>query len=289
MDPDALLRWYRPRRRRYPWRRPRPDPYHVLVSEVMLQQTQAPRVVPAFRSFIARFPSVSALAIAPRREVLSAWGGLGYNRRAVWLSEAARRIVGEHGGRIPDDPDDLLRLPGIGPYTAAAVAAIAYGVPAPAIDTNARRVVARAALGIDGSEASPSNLRRAARRWMDGAQPGAWNQAVMDLGRDVCRPIPACEACPLSAECAFVASGRMPAARRPGKSERFEGSFRQLRGAIVRVLRERPSASIDELSRLIAQPAARVVEAVDALDADGLVSVAGLSGGIGARRVRLPG
>src|SRR5437870_13391893 len=106
----------------YPWRRPRPDPYHVLVSEVMLQQTQAARVAPAFRTFIRRFPSVRALASASRREVLSMWAGLGYNHRAIWLVESARRIVQQHGGVVPSQPEVLARLPGIGPYTASAVA-----------------------------------------------------------------------------------------------------------------------------------------------------------------------
>src|SRR5436309_1877986 len=128
----ALLAWYEPRRLAYPWRR-RPDPYRVLVSEVMLQQTQAARVAPAFTGFMRRFPTVRALARATRADVVRAWGTLGYNRRAVSLSDAARAIVARHGGRIPSDQDALLVLPGVGPYTAAAVASLAFGVAVPAI------------------------------------------------------------------------------------------------------------------------------------------------------------
>ena len=129
MDPAPLLAWYRRRRRSYPWRQARPDPYLVLVSEFMLQQTQAARVVPAFGSFVASFPTVKALARASRRDVLQAWSGLGYNRRAVRLRETAVKIVGEHRGGVPSDPAILAALPGIGPYTAAAVASIAFGSP----------------------------------------------------------------------------------------------------------------------------------------------------------------
>jgi A/G-specific adenine glycosylase len=268
---EPLLEWYRPRQRLYPWRRPVPDPYHVLVSEVMLQQTQAARVAPAFRAFIHRFPSVFILASASRREVLSAWAGLGYNRRAVWLSESARRIAREHDGVVPSQPEVLARLPGIGPYTAAAVASIAYGVPVPAVDTNVRRVVARAVLGRDGSESSPPEVRRAAAGWMQGADPADWNQAVMDLGRDICRPKPRCERCPMARSCAFRLAGRTPVVRPPLAGPRFEGSFRQLRGAIIRILRERPSASIAALSAATSQPADRVVSAVAALQTEGLV------------------
>jgi A/G-specific adenine glycosylase len=267
---EPLLDWYRPKRRLYPWRRSRPNPYHVLVSEVMLQQTQAARVVPAFRAFIRRFPSVSILASASRREVLSAWAGLGYNRRAFWLSETARRIVVEHQGEIPSEPDALARLPGIGPYTAAAVASLAYGLPVPAVDTNVRRVVARAVLGRDGFEPSLPDVRRAAAGWMQEADPADWNQAVMDLGREICRPKPRCERCPLAPSCAFRLSGRTPV-RQGRTASPYEGSFRQLRGAIVRILREQSSATVAELFGLTCQPADRVVEAVSALAADGLV------------------
>ncbi|HEX9235545.1 MAG TPA: A/G-specific adenine glycosylase, partial [Actinomycetota bacterium] len=132
-DQDALLAWFEPRRRLYPWRGVS-DPYRILVSEVMLQQTQASRVIPAYERFTKFFPTVERLAAAPAAEVIEAWSGLGYNRRAVSLWRAAQAIVSEHGGRVPSDPGSLCRLPGVGPYTAAAVAAVAHGRPVPAID-----------------------------------------------------------------------------------------------------------------------------------------------------------
>jgi A/G-specific adenine glycosylase len=273
----------------YPWRRPHPDPYHVLVSEVMLQQTQVARIVPAFEAFVRRFPSIRALAAARRRDVLSAWAGLGYNRRAVWLSASARVIVREHLGVVPSAPEDLLKLPGVGPYTAAAVAAIAYGVSVPAVDTNVRRVVARARLGVDGSKGSARALHQAAARWMGGSDPAEWNQAVMDLGREICRPTPRCESCPLARSCAFRLAGGVPAPRRPAKGGPFEGSFRQLRGAVIRVLRERSSASIAQLAGVLAEPDGRVAAAVTALHADGLVEAdAAARRGSPVGRVRFP-
>jgi A/G-specific adenine glycosylase len=214
-----LLRWYEPRRRAYPWRS-RPTPYRVLVSEFMLQQTQAPRVVPAFRAFVRRFPSVAALAAAPRRDVVSAWSGLGYNRRAVSLHDAARLIVADHSGRIPRDADVLQKLPGVGPYTASAVASVAFGEPESAVDTNVRRIVSRVHFGVDTGDVAERDVDDAARRWLDPSDPGAWNQALMDLGREVCRPAPRCDQCPLAGDCAFRSSGapaRAPATRRMPK------------------------------------------------------------------------
>jgi len=252
----------------------------------MLQQTQAARVVPAFRSFIRRFPTVEELAVASRRDVLTAWSGLGYNRRAAALSDAACGIVAEHGGAVPSDPAVLTTLPGVGPYTAAAIASIAFGAPVPAVDTNVRRVVARAVLGVDGRDASAVEVDRAARVVMDGIDPAVWNQAVMDLGREVCRPVPRCPECPLRVRCAFRRRGlaAVPrAATQAGQSpaSRFEGSARQLRGAIVRILVERPSVTIASLCHATGRSPRRVATAVRALSAEGLVSAgaAALAGG----------
>jgi A/G-specific adenine glycosylase len=283
----ALLAWYRPRRRAYPWRA-RPTPYRVLVSEVMLQQTQAARVAPAFRRFVRRFPSLRSLASAPRREVIREWAGFGYNRRAVALAEAARAIVRDHGGRVPREPEILRTLRGVGPYTAAAVASLGYGEPVPALDVNVRRVVARARLGAEPTEASASAVEAAARAWLDRRDPGTWNQALMDLGREVCRPVPRCGACPIAAGCRFRRSGQTPSppARRQG---RFEGSLRQVRGGIVAALRDRRSMSLEALARSLGEPVDRVRVAVRGLAADRLVkagpsALAGQPNG----RVRLP-
>ena len=200
-----LLAWFRTNGPVYPWRERERDPYAVLVSEVMLQQTQASRVVEAFPVFMDRFPDVGSLAEASRGDVLRAWGGLGYPRRAASLHEAARRIVRDHDGSVPSDLSALLALPGIGPYTAAAVTSIAYGAPVAAIDTNVRKVMARLEFAAEPDEVADTDVVEAASRWLAREAPGDWNQAVMNLGREVCRPTPRCDACPLAGACAFRA------------------------------------------------------------------------------------
>ena len=268
---DELLAWFRPRRRAFPWRRRR-DPYAILVSEIMLQQTQAPRAAAAFVSFMETFPTVAHLAAAPRSAVVTTWDGLGYNRRAVALSQAARVIADEHGGRVPRDPESLRRLPGVGPYTASAVASIAYGVPVPAIDTNVARVVSRARLGSEAHESPRADIAAAAEAWIHPRRPGDWNQALMDLGREVCRPEPRCPACPLAARCTFARAGRRPA-RPPIRSATFEGSDRQVRGSVVRLLRSARgrSMSLSTLAARTGHSEARVAASVSTLAADGLI------------------
>jgi len=241
-----------------------------LVSEVMLQQTQAGRVVPAFRSFLRRFPTVRTLAAASRRDVVLEWGRLGYNRRAVRLSEAARAIVRDHGGRIPRDPATLRELPGVGPYTAAAVASLGFGEPVAAIDTNVRRVVARVHLGVDGHEAPARQVWALADAWLDRDDPITWNQAVMDLGREVCRPTPRCDACPLARVCRFRLAGSIAARGHPRQGP-FEGSTRQVRGAVVRALRSHPSLTRTRLADETGFAPERIEAAVGTLTTDGLV------------------
>jgi A/G-specific adenine glycosylase len=269
----ALRAWYAPRRGAYPWRETR-DPYAIWVSEVMLQQTQASRVVPAYCAFLARFPSVGALAAASRRDVVRAWDGLGYNRRAVWLSEGARTIVREHGGRVPRDPEMLRRLPGVGPYTAAAVSSMAFGQPVAVVDTNVRRVVARVHLGVDGRRAETRTVQVLAQAWLDRDDPFTWNQAVMDLGRQVCRPRPRCDVCPIARVCAFRRSGAI-AVRGSGTKDTFEGSSRQVRGAIVRALRSHEALSPSRLTAETGFDPELVDAAVVGLAADGLVERSG--------------
>jgi A/G-specific adenine glycosylase len=267
---SALLTWFEGRRDRYPWRRIA-DPYAVLVSEVMLQQTQAARVAPHFERFMARFPHVGSLAEARRSDVVREWDGLGYNRRAVSLSEAARAIVREHGAIVPSEPMALRSLPGVGPYTAAAVSSIAFGVPVAAVDTNARRVVARVRGGIEASSLDPREIDRLAQQWLAPDAPGDHNQAVMDLGRECCRPVPRCDACPLMATCrsAFRVPRARPARRRA--VDAFDGSTRQLRGAVVRALRGR-RRSLASLSSITGVELERVHAAVASLARDGVVS-----------------
>jgi A/G-specific adenine glycosylase len=282
---SPLRRWYGDRRRAYPWRVVR-DPYRVLVSEVMLQQTQAARVVPAYRSFVRAFPTVRALAGASRADVLRTWAGLGYNRRAVALHDAARVVVRDHGGRLPADPATLQGLPGVGPYTATAVASIAFGRSVAAIDTNVARVVRRAVLGRD--KAKRAEIETAARDWLDRSDPGGWNQAVMDLGREVCRAVPLCDRCPLAPGCAFLRVGA-PVTRSARREPRFEGSSRQLRGAIVGLLRDRGTATVGTVAAVTGRASSEIARALATLSRDGLV-VAGAAALAGRPRgrIRLP-
>lgn len=254
----------------------------------MLQQTQAARVAPAFERFLSAFPSVRSLAAASRGDVVRSWDGLGYNRRAIALSDAARTIVRDHDGLVPSDPQLLRALPGIGPYTADAVASISFGVPVPALDTNVRRVVARVRLGLEPHEAPGARVRTAAEEWLDRDDPGPWNEALMDLGREVCRPRPRCDVCPLSAGCRFLATDGIPRAA-PRRQQPFEGSSRQVRGAVVRHLRRTTSATLRSIATLTGFDRERVRHAVGELHREGLV-VAGPAAidGRTAGRVRLP-
>jgi A/G-specific adenine glycosylase len=274
--PD-LLSWFEPRRAAYPWRL-RGDPYAVLVSEVMLQQTQAARVAPAFDRFMKVFPTVGSLAAASQADVLRVWSGLGYNRRAVALSNAARAILRDHGAVVPAEPQVLSRLPGVGPYTAAAVASLAYGRQVAALDTNVRRVVARSVLGAEPDEVRTAEIREAADGAIDRGDPGGWNQAVMDLGREVCRPEPRCSRCPLAPSCRFIRAGRSRTVRRRGASS-YEGSTRQLRGRVVRTLRDGPM-TMGGLGERVGQPPRVLALVVERLQEEGLVqaSLAALAG-----------
>src|SRR5215208_624977 len=220
-DPVALLDWYARVMRPLPWRATR-DPYALLVSEVMLQQTQAARVVPYYEAFLARFPDAATLAAAPARDVLAAWSGLGYNRRALAL-QAAARVVAERGW-----PADLTELPGVGQYTAAAVGSFAWDRQQAAVDTNVRRVFER----HDGVARGPAVLAARAREVMPAGQAAAFNQAMMELGATVCRPrAPQCGDCPVRAGCAGG-----PTRTRRRAAPRFEDTDRWARGRVVAAL-----------------------------------------------------
>ncbi|MBX6350433.1 MAG: A/G-specific adenine glycosylase [Clostridia bacterium] len=191
-----LLAWYDRSGRDLPWRRA-PSPYGTLVAEFMLQQTRVASVAPRYLAFLRAFPTLKALAAARPDEVLALWEGLGYYRRATYLHAAAREAEARWGG-LPDDPAQLLRLPGLGPYLAAAVASIGFGRPVAAVDGNVRRVLSR----LVDRELGPREARRLAARLVDRGRPGDWNQALMDLGATVCLPRrPRCGACPLGRVC----------------------------------------------------------------------------------------
>ncbi len=182
---NAILAWFEVAGRQLAFRATR-DPYAILVSELMAQQTQAARAAEAWSAWMTRFPTVQALAAAPAADVLRAWAGLGYNRRAIHLHRAAKAIVAEHGGSVPDSVEGLQRLPGVGPYTARAVAAIAFGLPVGAVDTNVRRVLGRIAAG--GAEAlAPAELQALADAVVPPDRAGDWTHALMDVGAGLCR------------------------------------------------------------------------------------------------------
>ncbi|HUF54942.1 MAG TPA: A/G-specific adenine glycosylase [Thermohalobaculum sp.] len=211
-----LGRWYARHHRDLPWRVPpgqgrRPDPYHVWLSEVMLQQTTVAAATGYFHAFTRRWPRVEALAAAPLDDVLAAWAGLGYYARARNLHACARVVAAEHGGRFPETEDALLRLPGIGRYTAAAIAAIAFGRPAVVVDGNVERVVARLFAVTEPLPAAKPALHAGAARLTPAERPGDHAQAMMDLGATVCTPRrPACGVCPLVTDCAGRAAGIAP-------------------------------------------------------------------------------
>ncbi len=205
----ALLSWYRAARRDLPWRRTS-DPYAVWVSEVMLQQTRVETALPYYARFLRALPTVHALAEAPVDRVLELWSGLGYYRRARLLHRGAIDVVQKHGGRLPRDPKALLAISGIGPYTAGAIASIAFGIEAPIVDGNVARVLSRAAALRD----APSSARGKRKLWMlaetlvQGSAPGDLNQALMELGATVCTPTnPTCTSCPLEGQCEGRARG----------------------------------------------------------------------------------
>lgn len=219
MSTGTLLTWFEATARRLPWRGAVRDPYRVLVSELMLQQTQVDRVVPRYLEFLTRFPDLATLAAADQDEVVAAWSGLGYYRRARSLHRLAREIAAA-GGALPETAAELEQLPGIGPYTAAAVASLAHGEAAPVLDGNVLRVGARV-LAFDGDPRTKAG-RTAITGWvrglMEGAAPGAVNEALMELGARVCTPSsPDCGRCPLAADCRALATGepqRFPPPRR---------------------------------------------------------------------------
>ncbi|MFV1986367.1 MAG: A/G-specific adenine glycosylase [Gemmatimonadota bacterium] len=226
----ALLGWFDERERDVPWRGEK-DPYRVWVAEVMAQQTRVDTVASYYARFVDRFPTPATLADARLDDVLKVWEGLGYYARARHLHSAAREVVERHAGQLPRDVDALRALSGIGPYTAGAVASIAFGIPEPAVDGNARRVLSRL---FDIDTPTPARLDRVARILLDAApdRPAALNQAIMDLGGAVCTPrTPDCGSCPLRRECRALAAGTV--AKRPPRKNRSPTPRRHAASAIV--------------------------------------------------------
>lgn len=268
---DAVLGWFDETGRSLPFRGSG-DPYAILVSEVMAQQTQISRVADAWAVFLAAFPSVRALADAQAADVLRAWRGLGYNRRALNLQRAARAIVDDHGGEVPSSLADLERLPGVGPYTARAVASLAFGQRVGPVDTNVRRVLQR--VFAADAPLPPARLQGVADAVAPADRPADWNHALMDIGATICRPArPRCGECPLRPWCAFAEAGApMPTRPRQRSTAPFATTTRWVRGRIIDWLRDAPAREWTLLGGAIgAHDAAAVEQAIGALERDGLL------------------
>jgi A/G-specific adenine glycosylase len=272
---DPLLDWYARAARDLPWRRPDASPWAVLVSEIMLQQTPVARVLPVYAAWLARWPAPADLAGAAPGDAVRMWGRLGYPRRALRLHECAVRVRDEYGGELPRDVEALLALPGVGEYTARAVAAFAFGDRVPVVDTNVRRVVARV---VDGAGRAglpavrrdlaavesllPTDRRRAAR----------FSVALMELGALVCTARqPQCAQCPLVDRCAWVRAGSPDYTGPTARAQRFTGTDREVRGRLMAVLRESagpvPKSALD----VVWHDAVQRERALDSLAVDGLV------------------
>ena len=268
---DAVLDWFDANGRMFAIREAR-DPYAILVSEVMAQQTQIGRAQEYWTRWMAMFPTLEALASASPGDVLRAWAGLGYNRRAINLQRAARVVVAEHGGRLPETVEALERLPGVGPYTARAVAAIAFGVLVTAVDTNVRRVLSRVAVG-DGV-VPPEDLQELADGLVPADRPAAWTQGLMDVGATFCRSRrPVCDACPVRAWCRFAAVDRPPV-RAERNRVPFAQTSRWLRGRILARLRDAHGATWTLFADAIGEhDSGAVSAALVAMARDGLVEL----------------
>ena len=273
---DRLLIWYAVNGRDLAFRQTR-DPWAILVSEVMAQQTQAARAAEAWTRFMDRFPTPAALAAASPADVIREWRGLGYNRRAIALRAAAIAIVEEHRGRVPDTLEALVGLPGIGPYTARAVLAIAFGRPVAALDVNIRRVVGRAFLA---PTLAARDLQAAADALVPIDQAADWTHALMDIGAAFCRPRePRCGDCPLQGGCRYAGESRGPAAERTASTKRakpmrFELTSRWLRGRILDRLRD--AEDWITFDRAIGAHDSTAVRAtVERLAAEGMIDLVG--------------
>ena len=270
---DVVTQWYAGSSRDLPWRRPGTSPWAVLVSEVMLQQTPVSRVLPAYAAWLQRWPTAAALAAAEPGDAVRLWGRLGYPRRALRLHAAAVAVVERYAGELPRSVPELLTLPGVGDYTARAVAAFAYRQRHPVVDVNVRRVVARAVEGVADAAVTPRDLASvAALLPADDEAAATASAALMELGALVCTArAPGCGRCPLADRCAWLAAGRPAltvAVRRP---QGYAGTDRQVRGRLLAVLRE-ATGPVDPgpLSAAWDEPVQRA-RALDGLVADGLV------------------
>jgi A/G-specific adenine glycosylase len=270
-----LLEWYGHAARHLPWRDRAATPWAVLVSEIMLQQTPVARVLPAYEQWMVRWPSPAALAAAAPGDAVRAWDRLGYPRRALRLHAAATTIVARHGGDVPADYAKLRALPGIGDYTAAAVAAFAFRQRHVVLDTNVRRVLARAVSGMAEPSSAPTAAERrvAGELLPDGGERAAtFSVALMELGALICRArAPQCSQCPVADHCVWRQSGYPASARPPRRGQGYAGTDRQARGVVLAVLRAQTGPAYLGRLRAAWPDVVQLNRALDGLVADGLV------------------
>ena len=263
-----MLGWTSTRLRQLPWRDTR-DPWAVMVSEVMLQQTGVQRVLPKWQMFMESFPDPQTCAAAELGDVLRHWQGLGYPRRARNLHRAATEIVTSHGGVVPADLESLLALPGVGAYTARAVQAFAFEIDSAVVDVNVARILAR----IHGRRLTTRQAQSLADALVPEGEAWLWNQAMMDLGALVCRAKPQCGECPLHSWCGWQGTGVDPSVGSAGigsPQSRFEGSDRQARGRLIKALGQR-DVDLDEVAIIMDRPRSTAERLVAALVAEGLI------------------
>jgi A/G-specific adenine glycosylase len=271
---EPVLDWYSRHARDLPWRAPGASPWSVLVSEIMLQQTPVARVLPAHQAWLDRWPAPPALAADPAGEAVRQWGRLGYPRRALRLHETARILTDRHGGKVPASREALLALPGIGPYTASAVASFAFGQRHAVLDTNVRRVVCRLVTGAEFPGRSPSVAEWRLAESLLPEQPriaARWSVGVMELGALICTAArPRCAACPVSRHCSWLRAGSPRAAVRPA-GQRYEGTDRQCRGRLLAALRDADGPVTAGQLEAAWPGHLQRARALDGLVADGLV------------------
>ena len=270
---SAVSHWYAGAARDLPWRRPGVDPWAVLVSEVMLQQTQVARVLPAYAAWLERWPTPAALAAEAPGEAVRMWGRLGYPRRALRLHACAVAVVERFGGRLPSTVPELLELPGIGDYTARAVVAFAHRRRVPVVDTNVRRVVARAVQGRADAPVTRADLALVEALLPEDEEAAATaSVALMELGALVCTArAPRCPSCPVLGTCAWAAAGRPELAAPVRRPQGFAGSDRQVRGRLLAVLRDASEPVEPSLLAQVWDEPVQRARALDGLVADGLV------------------
>ncbi|MBT4153538.1 MAG: A/G-specific adenine glycosylase [Candidatus Magasanikbacteria bacterium] len=272
---SAVLQWYKKHKRDLPWRHTH-DPYHILVSEVMLQQTQVARVIEKYHEFLRAFPTVQDLADASTASVITVWKGLGYNRRALFLQKAAQAVIEQHGGIFPSDLESLKALPGIGDYTARAVMSFAFKKQVPMMDTNHRRIYNRVYFGVDSQK--DDVLLKKAEEMFPKRSAYNWNQALMDIGSQFCTSRnPKCESCPLKRYCRATPAilTYIPPIKKKKKTIPFKQTDRYFRGRIIDMLREQKKVSKQSIITRFSQiPKARVVKILLILEKDGLIKTA---------------